>query len=132
VHLLPFGFHGDWLADAAYWVDLLVSMDLSWVVLITDGDSVRQKYGTSSSPLEVLLDGGIIPIVREQKLFPHPFTELETVRWTVDLYGQYGLKPLWIIRDEPFDSREWIDGEIPPDAWDKEVIAQLLRGSESP
>lgn len=117
VHLQPFGFHGGWIGYAAYWIDLLVSMDISWVVLITDGDSVRQKYGTPNSPLKVLLDAGIIPIIREQKLFPHPFTEHDTFRWTVDLYGQYGLKPFWIIRNEPFDIREWVRREIPPDAW---------------
>ena len=106
VHLQPFGHHRDWLNRASYWVELLQSMHMSWVVLLTDGDAVRQEhYGLN--PLRVLLDGGIIPIIREQKQFPYPFTEHDTFRWTVDLYGEYGLKPFWIIRNEPFDGREW-------------------------
>ncbi|MGD8398715.1 MAG: hypothetical protein PVG11_07650, partial [Anaerolineae bacterium] len=118
VHLQPFGFHGDWMSNASYWIDLLVSMDMSWVVLLNDGDSVRQEYGTGISPVELLLDAGIIPIIREQRLFPHPFTEHPTVQWTVDMYGRYGLKPFWIIRNEPFDIREWVEHKIPPNAWD--------------
>lgn len=118
VHLQPFGFHGDWLKRAEYWTDLMVSMGISWVVLITDGDSVRQRYGGAKSPLEVLLDAGIIPIIRERKMLPLPFTEHDTVLWTIDLYGQYGLKPFWIIRNEPFDSREWVKEKVPSNAWD--------------
>jgi hypothetical protein len=118
VHLQPFGFHGDWLDNASYWVDLLVSMDMSWVVIITDSDSVRQKYHTPSSPLRVLLDAGIIPIIREQRPFPRDFIDHDTFLWTVDLYGQYGLKPFWIIRNEPFDKREWVGNKVPSNAWD--------------
>ncbi len=117
VHLQPFGFHGDWLNNAAYWVNLLVRMDMSWVVLITDGDAVRQTYH-GLNPLKVLLDAGIIPIIREQRMFPYPFAEQNTVLWTVDLYGQYGLKPFWIIRNEPFDDREWVNRTVPDNAWD--------------
>ena len=116
VHLHPFGFHGDWLRDAPYWVDLLVDMDMSWVVIITDGDSVRQTYGTKKSPLEVLLEAGIIPIIREQRLFPYPFADQETFLWTVDLYQDYGLRPFWIIRNEPFDIREWVRHKVPANA----------------
>lgn len=117
VHLQPFGHHGDWLNRAGYWVDLLVSMDMSWVVILTDSDSVRQTHH-GLNPLKVLLDAGIIPIVREQRAFPHPFMDHDTFRWTVDLYGQYGLKPFWIIRNEPLDSREWVRGKVLPNAWD--------------
>mgnify|MGYP001819280037 CR=1 FL=1 len=117
VHLQPFGHHGDWLNNASYWVDLLVSMGMSWVVLLTESDAVRQThYGLN--PLKVLLDAGIIPIIRERKKFPRPFTDHDTFRWTVDLYGQYGLKPFWIIRNEPFDDREWEKHRVPSDAWD--------------
>lgn len=116
VHLQPFGYHGQWLDNAAYWIDLLVSMDMSWVVLLTDGDSVRQTYH-SLNPLTVLLDAGIIPIIRETRPFPRPFAEHDTFHWTVDLYGQYGLKPLWIIRNEPFDSREWVNKQLPDNPW---------------
>ena len=117
VHLQPFGHHGDWLNRAAYWVDLLVSMDMSWVVLLTDGDSVRQSHH-GLNPLHVLLEAGVIPIIREQRPFPHPFLDHETFHWSVDLYGQYGLKPFWIIRNEPLDRREWVNGKVLPNAWD--------------
>jgi hypothetical protein len=123
VHLQPFGFHGDWLDNASYWIDLLVSMDMSWVVIITDSDSVRQKYHTPSSPLRVLLDAGIIPIIREQRPFPRDFIDHDTFLWTVDLYGQYGLKPFWIIRNEPFDKREWVGNKVPSNAW--EIIMRV-------
>jgi hypothetical protein len=124
VHLQPFGHHGDWLNNASYWVDLMVSMDMSWAVLITDSDSVRQTHH-GLNPLEVLLDAGVIPIIREQKQFPRPFTEHDTFLWTVDLYGLYGLKPFWIIRNEPFDDREWSKG--PPKDKDKawEIIMRV-------
>lgn len=128
VHLQPFGHHGDWLNRASYWAELMASMGMSWAVILTDGDSVRQKHH-GLNPLEVLLDAGIIPIVREQKQFPLQFTERDTFLWTVELYGRYGLKPFWIIRNEPYDSREWEDGKVPADAWQTvfSVWAQAAR-----
>jgi hypothetical protein len=120
VHLQPFGHHGTWMEEADYWVDLLVSMGMSWVVLINEGDSVRQPR-EDFNPIKVLLDAGIIPIIREGGVaFPFPFKDHETFRWTVEVYGQYGLKPFWIIRNEPFDNREWRNQEVPPqaEAWD--------------
>jgi hypothetical protein len=126
VHLQPFGFHGHWLDKASYWTKLMVSMGISWVVLITEGDSVRQKYHGKTSPIEVLLDAGIIPIIREQRGFPRPFTEHETVLWTLDVYAKYGLKPFWILRNEPLDEREWEGSEVPPNAWD--IIMQVWAG----
>jgi hypothetical protein len=116
VHLQPFGHHGDWLDKASYWVDLLVSMGMSWVVLLTDSDSVRQTHH-GLNPLKVLLDAGIIPIIREMRPLPQPFCDQDTFHWTVELYQQYGLRPLWIIRNEPFDDREWVKHKVPPDAW---------------
>lgn len=123
VHLLPAAYHGDWLKRASYWTDLLVSMGISWVVIINAGDSVRQEYEVGVSPVKLLLDHGIIPIIREQKPFPRPFTDHETFLWTLDLYGQYGLKPFWIIRNEPFDHREWKDKKVPSNAW--EIIMEV-------
>ena len=32
--------------------------------------------------------------------------------------GQYGLKPFWIVRNEPFDDREWVNEKIPPNGWE--------------
>ena len=128
VHLQPFGHHGDWLNRASYWVDLMVSMGMSWAVILTDGDSVRQKHH-GLNPIEVLLEAGIIPIVREMKQFPAQFTERDTFLWTVEVYGRYGLKPFWIVRNEPFDIREWAGQRVPADAWQTIMIvwAQAAR-----
>jgi hypothetical protein len=118
VHLQPFGFHGTLLDNAAYWVELLVSMGMSWVVLITEGDSVlEQRHGTN--PLKLLLDAGIIPIIRDKRLFPNSFLNVETVKRTVTLYAPYGLRPFWQLYNEPFDEREWKNKNVPADdeAW---------------
>ncbi|HSR32648.1 MAG TPA: hypothetical protein VLY63_18965, partial [Anaerolineae bacterium] len=102
VHLQPFGFHGKWLDNASYWVDLMVSMGISWVVMLTEGDSVLEdRQGTN--PIKVLLDAGIIPIIRDKQDFPRGFMNVETVRRTVPLYAQYGLRPFWQLYNEPFD-----------------------------
>jgi hypothetical protein len=122
VHLQPFGFHGTWLDKGSYWIDLLKSMGMSWVVLLTESDSVLEdRQGTS--PLKALLDAGIIPIIRDKQSFPLRFNNVETVRRTVELYGRYGLRPFWQPYNEPFDQREWVDNKVPPDdkAW--EIIA---------
>ncbi len=123
VHLLPFAHHGTWLKKASYWTELLVSMGISWAVLINDGDSVRQP-SEQVNPVKVLLDAGIIPIIREGGTrFPQPFHDHDIFRWTVDLYGQYDLKPFWIIRNEPFDPREWHMEKVPSNAW--EIIMRV-------
>ena len=117
VHLQPSAYHTKWMEDHAYWIDLLVSMGMSWVVLINDGDSVLQP-NTDHCPLKVLLDAGIIPIIREGgTLFPRSFEDHDTFLRTVELYDRYGLNPLWIIRNEPFDDREWANRKVPKDAW---------------
>ena len=74
VHLQPFGHHGFWLQQEAkdsYWTNLLKSMGISWVVLLTDSDAVRQTHH-GLNPLKTLLDAGIIPIIRERRSFPDP------------------------------------------------------------
>jgi hypothetical protein len=122
VHLQPFGFHGTWLEKGPYWIDLLKSMGMSWVVLLTESDSVLEdRQGTS--PLKALLDAGIIPIIRDKQSFPRGFGNVETVKRTVELYGRYGLRPFWQPYNEPFDQREWVDHQVPPydEAW--EIIA---------
>jgi hypothetical protein len=106
VHLQPFAFHGDWTNAAEYWTLLLQSMYMSWVIIINDGDSVRQKYSRDKSPLEFLLDAGIIPIIRDSPKTPGKWTGRDTFLWSVDLYGKHGLRAPWIRGNEPFDKRE--------------------------
>jgi hypothetical protein len=116
VHLQPFGFHGTWLDNASYWVDMMVSMGISWVVMLTEGDSVLEER-QGITPLGVLLDAGIIPIIRDKQRFPSSFMNVETVRRTVAVYGRYGLRPFWQLYNEPFDDREWEHKGVP--AYDK-------------
>ena len=117
VHLHPFGYHGQWMERHAYWTDLLVSMGMSWVVIITEGDSVLEKIG-GITPVEVLLDAGIIPLIRDKQHFPRHFENMATVERTVEVYARYGLRPFWILYNEPFDEREWVNA-VPKDddAW---------------
>jgi hypothetical protein len=87
-------------------------MGISWVVIITESDSVVQKYGFDKTPIEILLDAGIIPIIRDQRKLPKKFINGPTVEKTVEIYAKYGLRPFWILYNEPFDSREW-SKEVP-------------------
>jgi hypothetical protein len=117
VHLLPFGHHTHWMTQVDYWMELFVDMGLSWVVLITEGDSVLQEVN-GESPIRALLSNGIIPIIRDKVKFPRRFKNMATVGRTVEIYGEYGLKPPWILYNEPFDEREW-ETDQPPyeEAW---------------
>lgn len=116
VHLQPFGFH-DW--DTEYWCDLFVKMGLSWVVILTEGDAARK-----SGKIQALLEHGIIPIVRPSYKLPKPWTFYDEVAALKTIYSQYGAPLVVQFANEPFDPREWKDGEVPPEdeAW--ALIAQ--------
>lgn len=120
VHLVPFGYHGGWCnrEKRGYWQELFRRTYLSWAVLINEGDSVLEVID-GMTPLQILLDAGVIPIIRDKKKFPRKITCQDTARRTVEVYARYGLKPFWILYNEPFDSREWIGGDVPPyeEAW---------------
>lgn len=121
VHIQPTGHHGYWMNDPEYWTNLFVDMGMSWVVMLTEGDgAVHDHVSTKMSAAETLLEAGIIPIIRDRQRFPWPFTNMETVDRTVEIYGRHGLRPFWILYNEPFDEREWRNENIPPDdqAWD--------------
>jgi hypothetical protein len=117
VHLQPFGFHGTWLDEASYWTDLMIDMGMSWVVLLVEGDSILEDR-QGITPLRALLDAGIIPIIRDKQHFPKGFINIETVKRTVEVCAQYGVRPFWQLYNEPFDSREW-KGKVPSEdeAW---------------
>ena len=94
------------------------AMGISWVVLLTEGDSIVEKrHGTT--PLEVLLDAGIIPIIRDKKEFPDSFNNFHAVERTVSISARYGVRPFWQLYNEPFDNREWRNRRVPPEdeAW---------------
>ncbi|MDX9832023.1 MAG: hypothetical protein RBU35_17260, partial [Anaerolineae bacterium] len=121
-HLQPFGYHGFWMdreVQDHYWTDLMKAMGISWVVMLTEGDSVvENRHGTT--PLEILLDAGIIPIIRDKKELPDGFTNFRTVERTVAICARYGVRPFWQLYNEPFDVREWRNRRVPSyeEAWD--------------
>ena len=115
VHFLPFGHHTVWMRKyhegierptRDYWLQVVQDMGLSWVILINDGDSVLQKKD-GLNPLEALLGVGVIPIIRGRIQFPGHFNDYDTVKESVAIYAKYGLRPPWIIGNEPLDDREW-------------------------
>jgi hypothetical protein len=122
VHMLPFGFHTIWMRKDPggiqkptrdFWLSELKEMSMSWVVIINDGDSVIQEID-GITPIEALLDAGVIPIIRGRLIFPGHFQDCDTVKRTVEIYARYGLKPPWIIGNEPLDIREWKNHDVPP------------------
>ena len=121
VHFLPFGHHKIWMRlyhegierpTRNYWLNLLKDMDMSWVILINDGDSVLQEKD-GKSPVRALLDIGVIPIIRGRIKFPGHFNDMDAVKETVQIYAEYGLRAPWVVANEPLDDREW-DTDVPP------------------
>lgn len=106
-HLLPSAYHGDWLPESKYWGDLLAGQHMSWCVICDSGGSTMHTYNQGTTPVEELLNRGVIPIIREMGKFPHHFTDMAAVEQSVEIFGRYGLTPFWIVRNEPFDDREW-------------------------
>jgi len=121
VHLHPSGFHGFYMGDATRRqkvLDLLTSMYLSWVVALTDGDSVLQVYD-GKPVVEWLLDAGVIPIVRDYAILPAPFSNVATVEKLATIYQRYRVPLLFKLWNEPQDDREWRSGTAPDDWWGK-------------
>lgn len=122
-HLQPFGHHGAWCKDPdrrRYWLDLMQSMHLSWVVMLTDGDSCLAEFD-GKPVVGHLLDAGIIPIIRYYAPLPRPFSGHDVVRRLVDVCKPYGIKPFVQLWNEPGDSREWVKGIVPGDWWQQFV-----------
>jgi hypothetical protein len=113
VHLSTSWHHDDWMADADYWLDLLVSMNMSWVLALSAGDSLFL-----SGAAEALLAHGVIPIVRFDYQFPGQWAHAEHVQQLAPLYQQYGAPLVVQFANEPFDDREW-KNDVPPyeEAW---------------
>jgi hypothetical protein len=87
----------------------VVTMGMSWVVLITDGDAVRQTYRPEP---QVLLDAALSSSVNK---FPR---RSPAGHRAVD-FGPYGqwFAALLDHPSEPFGDREWQRHRVPPDAW---------------
>jgi len=97
-----------------YWLDLLTSMSMSWVVALSESDALYK-----SGAAKVLLDAGIIPIVRFAYTLPGPWVELESVEQLANLYARYSAPLIVQFANEPFDEREWRNRRVPPtdEAW---------------
>jgi hypothetical protein len=102
------------MQEADYWCDLLVSMGMSWVVALSEGDSLFL-----SGAAESLLEAGVIPIVRFSYQFPGLWTYGDATGQLANLYAQFGAPLVVQFANEPFDTREWEEGEVPPyeEAW---------------
>jgi hypothetical protein len=108
VHLHPFGFHDFWMQRADYWVQLLVDMGMSWVVVLTEGDALY-----ISGAAEALLQGGVVPIVRPHYQFPEHFSAQDAVAQLANLYARYNAPLIVQFGNEPFDRREWRNQQVP-------------------
>lgn len=118
VHGAPIGFQPwmdpSWPYNAEHWQQLLTNMGVSWMVLLSEGDAALL-----SGAAEALLEAGVIPIVRFNYQFPRHWTHGDVTGQYVSLYSQYGAPFIAAIGNEPFDPREWVDGDVPPkeEAW---------------
>jgi hypothetical protein len=114
VHGPPTGHHTGWMPRADYWVGLLQSMRVSWMTLLSDSDAV-----VAEGAAEALLEGGVIPVVRCAYQFPDEFDEMAAVEKLVAVCARHGAPCVVQFANEPFDSREWRGGRVPPEdaAW---------------
>jgi len=97
-----------------YWLDLLTSMSMSWVVALSESDALYK-----SGAAKVLLNAGIIPIVRFAYTLPSPWVEHKSIEQLANLYARYNAPLIVQFANEPFDEREWRDKKVPPidEAW---------------
>ncbi len=109
VHLLPFGYHGGWMENRDYWLSLMQSMGISWAVVLSAGDAalLPQREAGGASVCQLLLEAGIIPILRFQIQLPRHFTEMAHTRTFIQQCEPYGAPPIVQLWNEPGDGREW-------------------------
>ena len=118
VHLSPSGHHGFWLENADYWVELMQSMGISWALTLSDSDGaiIKHTCAGNRSAVQVLLDGGIIPVVRFlPSNLPRHFNQQDHVVTLVGQCEPYGVTPIVQWPNEPGDGREWVKDV--PDNW---------------
>jgi len=128
VHGAPTGYHAYWMENATVrtqWLDRMEAMHLSWIVLLNDSDSVLERFGGKPVVLW-LLERGIIPIIRDQGQLLAPFLSQKAVRETAAIYADFGLKPIWKMRNECADDREWVKHKTPPD-WFEQYCAWFAK-----
>ena len=115
-HLHPTGHHRAWLEKADHWVSLLQSMNMSFVLCLSDSDGAVVPGPDGRSAVQVLLDGGIIPVVRFlPSNLPRHFEQMAHVETLVSQCEPYGVTPIVQWPNEPGDGREWTHDV--PDDW---------------
>jgi hypothetical protein len=120
VHLHPGSYHGYWCRDKEvreYWLDLLVDMGMSWVVMLTSGDSCLEMFD-GKTPYEWLLEWGVIPYVRDVAKLPRYFMNMSTVNRMANIASRFNAPAMFKLWNEPRDDREWISGTAPDDWWE--------------
>lgn len=114
VHMQPNGQWGAFMDSADEWVQRLLDMHISWVVALTDSDSFVLQGAA-----KVLLDAGIIPIVRfNPSNLPRPYTQMAATEQLVALYSRYNVPCIIAWLNECGNSREWALHKVPPDWFD--------------
>jgi len=127
VHFQPFGYHGGWIGKAGEWIDLLHSMRISWVVILSEDDAVLKLQAVlgGRSVVQLFLDNNIQPVVRFAVKLDRGWPVMDHVRELVRQFAEYGLTPLVLIGNEPGDDREYA-GDVPPD-WDRRYLAYFQK-----
>jgi len=127
VHLIPGGYQAGWMADAAkrtFYLKLLREMHISWVLLLTTGDSCLELFD-GKEVIRWFLEYSIVPVIRDspgdRTKLPKPFMNMATVERAVAIYAEFDLVPLWKLWNEPGDHREWRHGKVPKDWWSRFV-----------
>jgi hypothetical protein len=119
VHLHSGAYQTGWMRPAEKreeWLARLTRIKATWVTILTSGMSCVEAIDGKPA-VEWLLEREIVPIIRDHDFIRVPFRNMDCVAETARLYGNYGIKPIWIYRNEPLDDREW-PNEVPPDALD--------------
>lgn len=113
VHMQPSGQWGMFMDSPGEWTERLIDMHMSIVFCLTDSDSFAKQVGNT------LLEAGLIPFFRfNPSNLPKPFTQMEATEELVDLCSQYNVPCIITWLNEPGNSREWQNGEVPPDWWE--------------
>ncbi|HDN80926.1 MAG TPA: hypothetical protein ENG33_10735 [Chloroflexi bacterium] len=118
IHWSAIPYHGKALSDIDFWLGELKAMGFTWVKLLDDGG------GSSLELCKVLLENGIMPVVRLYRYQPNPGhiggREDQTVGKLVEIGVRY-----FETNNEPNLAVEWKDGRIPPD-WMKIVAENFI------
>jgi len=126
VHWAPYGFPGGWSAKAIEWVDLLRSMRISWIVLISEDDAMLKPLPElmGMSAVQYFLRNDINPVIRFKVKLDRGWPVMDHVETLVRQFSEYNLSPMILIGNEPGDGREYA-GDVPQD-WPERYIGYFI------